>query len=61
MQNAALAVLAVKVLLPEVSQDVIREGIVKMYWPGRMEEIAENVYVDGAHNPGAVQIKIILR
>ena len=25
-----------------------------MYWPGRMEEIAENVYVDGAHNPGAV-------
>lgn len=54
VQNAALAVLAVKVLLPEVSQDVIREGIVKMYWPGRMEEIAENVYVDGAHNPGAV-------
>ena len=55
VQNAALAVLAVKVLLPEVSQDVIREGIVKMYWPGRMEEIAENVYVDGAHNPGAVR------
>ena len=54
VQNAALAVLAVKVLLPEVSQDVIREGIVKMYWPGRMEEIAENGYVDGAHNPGAV-------
>ena len=54
VQNAALAVLAVKVLLPEVSQDVIREGIVKMYWSGRMEEIAENVYVDGAHNPGAV-------
>lgn len=54
VQNAALALLAVKVLLPEVSQDVIREGIVKMYWPGRMEEIAENVYVDGAHNPGAV-------
>lgn len=55
VQNAALAVLAVKVLSPEVSQDVIREGIVKMYWPGRMEEIAENVYVDGAHNPGAVR------
>ena len=54
VQNAALAVLDVKVLLPEVSQDVIREGIVKMYWPGRMEEIAENVNVDGAQNPGAV-------
>lgn len=55
VQNAALAVLAAKVLLPELSQDTIREGILKMYWPGRMEEIAENVYVDGAHNPGAVR------
>lgn len=35
---------------------MIREGIVKMYRPGRMEEIAENAYVDGAHNPGAVQL-----
>ena len=26
-----------------------------MFWAGRMEEIAENVYVDGAHNPGAVR------
>ena len=55
VQNAALAVLAVKVLLPEVSQDVIRNGILEMFWAGRMEEIAENVYVDGAHNPGAVR------
>ena len=55
VQNAALAVLAVKVLLPEISQDMIRAGVLNMYWPGRMEEIAENVYVDGAHNPGAVR------
>lgn len=55
VQNAALAVLAAKILLPDLSQSVIREGILKMYWPGRMEEIAKNVYVDGAHNPGAVR------
>ena len=55
VQNAALAALAVHVLLPELSPEVIRDGILKMYWPGRMEEIAENVYVDGAHNPGAVR------
>lgn len=55
VQNAALAVLAIHVLLPELSQEVLRAGILKMFWPGRMEEIAENVYVDGAHNPGAVR------
>lgn len=55
VQNAALAVLAVHVLLPELPQEVLRAGILKMFWPGRMEEIAENVYVDGAHNPGAVR------
>ncbi len=55
VQNAALAVLAVHVLLPDLSQEVIRDGILGMYWPGRMEEIAKNVYVDGAHNPGAVR------
>ncbi len=55
VQNAALAALAVHVLLPDLSQEVIRDGILGMYWPGRMEEIAKNVYVDGAHNSGAVR------
>lgn len=55
VQNAALAVLAIHVLLPELEQEVLKAGILKMFWPGRMEEIAENVYVDGAHNPGAVR------
>ena len=54
VQNAALAALAAHVLLPELSQEAIQAGILGMYWPGRMEEIAKNVYVDGAHNPGAV-------
>ena len=55
VQNAALAVLAVHVLMPDLAQEVIRAGILEMFWAGRMEEIAENVYVDGAHNPGAVR------
>ena len=49
VQNAA------HVLLPDLAENVIRNGIVEMFWAGRMEEIAENVYVDGAHNPGAVR------
>ena len=55
VQNAALAELAAHVLLPDLAENVIRNGIVEMFWAGRMEEIAENVYVDGAHNPGAVR------
>lgn len=55
VQNAALAVLAAHILLPELPQKVLKTGIIKMYWPGRMEEIAKNIYVDGAHNPGAVR------
>ena len=52
VQNAALAA---HVLLPDLAENVIRNGILEMFWAGRMEEIAENVYVDGAHNPGAVR------
>lgn len=55
VQNAALAALAAHVLLPDLVENVIRNGILEMFWAGRMEEIAENVYVDGAHNPGAVR------
>ena len=47
--------LAAHVLLPDLAENVIRNGILEMFWAGRMEEIAENVYVDGAHNPGAVR------
>ena len=55
VQNAALAALAAHVLLPDLAENVIRNGIVEMFWAGRMEEIAENVYVDGAHNPGGME------
>lgn len=53
--NGALAALAVKVLLPRIEDEVIQKGLLAMCWPGRMEEIRPGVYVDGAHNPGAVR------
>lgn len=53
--NAALALTAVHHILPELPDRVMREGIRRMRWPGRMEEIAPGVYLDGAHNPGAVE------
>ena len=60
--NAALAVLSVRRLLaddPSIEdaglEKAIRSGLLKMSWEGRMEEIFPDVYVDGAHNVGAVR------
>ena len=59
--NAALAVLSVRRLLMDSPigearlEEAIRSGLLKMSWEGRMEEIFPDVYVDGAHNVGAVR------
>lgn len=53
--NATLAVIAVKVLFPEMERQILQEGLLQMHWEGRMEEICPGVYLDGAHNPGAIQ------
>ncbi len=55
MVNAALAMTALHRLLPDLPDRTVQEGIAGMSWPGRMEEIAPRVYLDGAHNPGAVR------
>lgn len=52
--NGALAAVAAKVLLPELDDSTLQNGLMKMRWEGRMEELIPGVYVDGAHNPGAV-------
>ena len=53
--NAVLAMTAIHRILPELPDRIMRDGIRRMRWPGRMEEIAPDVYLDGAHNPGAVE------
>ena len=51
IENAALAVKALECLSDErITVPVLQEGIRKMVWEGRMEEILPSVYVDGAHN-----------
>ena len=52
--NGALSVIAAKVLCPEISERTLQAGLMGMRWEGRMEELLPGVYVDGAHNPGAV-------
>lgn len=49
--NAALAVSAVNyVMADELNRNHIADGLNKTIWPGRMEEIKKNIYLDGAHN-----------
>lgn len=51
--NAMLAVQAAKQL--SISSEMIAAGIRDTVWPGRMEQILKNVYIDGAHNEGGIR------
>ena len=48
--NAALAVKALEVAGVFPSQDLIREGIEKVFWPGRFQIVNDRFVLDGAHN-----------
>ncbi len=51
IENAALAVKALERLSDKrITVRIMQEGIRKMVWEGRMEEVLPSVYVDGAHN-----------
>ena len=39
----------------EKRQLVWAEALSQVRWPGRMEEVRPHLYLDGAHNPGAVE------
>ena len=60
VQNALSALAAARYLASRgfrVSWDNIVEGIAMTVWPGRLEKLQTNpdVYLDGAHNPGAAR------
>lgn len=57
MENAALAVRAVELLDGgrSVTADMLRTGLKRCCWPGRMEEILPEVFLDGAHNGDGIR------
>lgn len=60
LQNAINALAAARQLVERgfrISAGDIAEGIAKTVWPGRLEKLQSNpdVYLDGAHNPGAAR------
>lgn len=62
VENAGLAITGLEVLRrsPEWQMDAeifrknVLAGIEQMVWPGRMEMVSKNVYVDGAHNDDGI-------
>lgn len=60
INNAALAVGVTEILKNQgyqVTENVIREGLLKMKWPGRLEIVNQNpiILLDGAHNLDAIE------
>lgn len=52
--NATLALTAVNVLM-DVPVDIAKKALASFFWMGRMEQIRDNIFVDGAHNPGGIE------
>jgi dihydrofolate synthase / folylpolyglutamate synthase len=60
LENALNAIAAARLLKNrgyQISDDAIVQGIANTVWPGRLEKLqsAPDVYLDGAHNPGAAR------
>ena len=57
-ENASLAATACGIILRKEGKydpEIIERGIEKCFWPGRMEEILPDVWIDGAHNPDGIR------
>ena len=57
MENAAIAVRGLEALFEGkgITAEEIKRGLFKAFWPGRMEEIFPDVFVDGAHNVDGIR------
>jgi len=59
--NALISIKAIHYLFPKISTHKIQNGLKKATWPGRLEEIAPQIYIDGAHNTHAIDALHSLR
>jgi len=58
--NAALGVKSLEILEIEgLSPAVIKQGLKKVVWPGRMEPVGHDIWLDGAHNPDGISAFIM--
>lgn len=58
-QNASLAIAALRAIPHFIcSEDELARGLANVQWPGRFQEIAPGVILDGAHNPPAMKVLV---
>ena len=56
VENAALAVLALYVLNDSrIKESDLENGLKEAFWPGRMEQLSPQIYIDGAHNVDGIK------
>jgi len=57
VENCTLALRAIEVLDKdrEISPEMLAKGVKQTFWPGRMEEVLPDIFVDGAHNADGVR------
>lgn len=57
VENCALALRAIEVLDTEhsIPKEILQKGASQCFWAGRMEEVAPEIYVDGAHNADGIR------
>lgn len=57
VENCALALRALEVLDKDrcFSPSILKQGAETAFWPGRMEEVLPEVFVDGAHNADGIR------
>ncbi|MDR1327152.1 MAG: hypothetical protein LBJ74_01955, partial [Heliobacteriaceae bacterium] len=53
-ENTALALEVIKLLYPELPQEVIDEGLKNVRHPARFQVVNDNLIVDAAHNPNGI-------
>lgn len=54
--NARVALKVVELICgADMTPDIMRAGLLKAEWPGRMEETAPGIYLDGAHNEAGIR------
>jgi dihydrofolate synthase/folylpolyglutamate synthase len=59
-ENAAIAYRTSEVLrnecgLDRLTSENVKNGISKMHWTGRMDEVRPDIYIDGAHNEDGIE------
>jgi len=55
-ENAVLAIETIKSEFKNITNIQIQDGLDQWFWPGRMQQMEENIFYDVAHNSSGVNI-----